>query len=122
MANRRFQRAQNLEREVKSIYCEFQLVGGVPEIIKALGVESVAKTATGDFKITLQDKYNRFMHMSGMLMSATADNLTFQVKAEDVSNSKEVDVYTLEDGTPVDPVDGDSVVLKFDLKNTSVEN
>lgn len=122
MANRRFQRTQAIEREVKQIHVEWKMVAGAPEIVKAMGVESVELTAAGDFRVTLQDKYNRLMGVQAMLKSATPADFTVQLKDETVATDKTVDVFTLTAGVETTPADDDSVIMTMWLKNTSVVN
>ena len=121
MANRRFQRSQALEREVKQIHAEWTMVAGEPEVVKALGIESIELTAAGDFRITLEDRYNRLMGIQAMLKSATAADFTVQLKDETVATDKTVDVFTLTAGSETTPADGDSVLITMWLKNTVVE-
>lgn len=122
MANRQFHRSQALEREVKQLFVEWTQASGDPVVDKALGVASVTKTGTGDFRITLQDKYNRLMGISAMIKSSTAEDITFQLKAEAVATDKTIDVYTLAGATETDPADDTSVIITLWVKNTSVVN
>lgn len=120
MANRRFHRAQALEREVKTLHVELTMASGAPTLTRNLGVESVARTAAGEYKITLQDKYFGFLNCIGTVVSTTAADWTVQVKSESVSTNKELEIFVSDAGTPSDPADGDKVLLSLELKNSSV--
>ena len=56
MANRSFNRLQAIDKELKIIQGQFTVAGsGVPTLVenKSVGIKSVARTAAGDYAITL---------------------------------------------------------------------
>lgn len=123
MANRNFNRFQALEKEIKSLYAEVTIgAAGAPTLVSAnsLGVSSISQTATGDYEITLDDKYSRLMHVSMVHESTTEEDLQCQLKEEDVLSAKTLSIFTLAAGVAVDPANGDKLRIKIDLKNSSV--
>lgn len=121
MANRNFNRAQNLEKEVKSLFVDIAIgATGAPTLTRGRGIASVSRTSAGLYKITLDDKYNRLMHVDIKQVVATAEDLTFQVKAEDVDGDKTIDIQCLAAAVATDPSDGSRLLIRIDLKNTSI--
>ena len=89
------------------------------EVNASVGVESVVISATGVVTVTLDDKYNALLHASVVSVgSATVDN-KFVVVSEDVANSKVV-VFQNVEGAAAADIDDCSILIKFELKNTSV--
>lgn len=123
MANRTFNDAQALEKEVKTLFAKISIgATGAPTLVKpgSLGIESVARSAQGDYLITLEDKYPALMGVQGILLDSSAEDITFQVKAEDVDGAKTISVFTNTAGTATDPSNGSVILLTIHLKNTSV--
>lgn len=119
MANRNFNRAQALEKEVKSLFAEVAIgASGAPTITKALGISSISRTGAGDYKITLDDKFVRLMHLSVTELNSSAQDLNFQLKSQAVSSTKEIEFFSLTGGTETDPASGSSLFIKIDLKNS----
>lgn len=84
------------------IYVKFTVgASGSPTLVTASspGVASVARTAAGDYKITLSDRYNALLAHSVSLVSSTLQSLGNQVKAESMS-SKTVDLYFYNSSVP----------------------
>ncbi len=121
MANRNYNRAQNLEKEVKSLFAEVSIgATGAATVVSALGIASVARTNAGDYTITLDDKYTRLMHVSVIQLDVLEEDLTFQVASQTVATTKLVKIICKTDATATDPSDGSSLLIKLDLKNSSV--
>lgn len=123
MANRTFNDSQALEKEIKTLFAKISIgATGAPTLVNpgSLGIASVARTSAGLYKITLQDAYPKLAYVTGIVLSSTAEDITFQVKAEAVATSKTIDLFTLTAGVATDPASGDVLLLKIDLKNTSV--
>lgn len=119
MANRIFNRHQSLEKEIKNLYAEVAIgASGAPTLTKGLGIESISRTGAGDYKITLDDKYVRLMSFHAIHLSATEEDLTIQLKAQDMS-TKEIDFFTLAAATATDPANGDTLFIKIELKNST---
>lgn len=120
MANRVFNKAQNLEKEVKSLFAEVAIgATGAPTITKALGIASVARDSAGAYTITLDDKYTRLMHVSVIQVDADEEDLTFQVTASAVNTDKTVEIVCKAAAVATDPSNGSSLLIKLDLKNSS---
>ena len=87
MANRTFNDAQALEKEIKTLFAKISIgATGAPTLVKpgSLGIASVARSAQGDYLVTLEDKYPALMGFKGVLLVSSAEDITFQLKAEDV--------------------------------------
>lgn len=124
MANRTFQDVQALEKETKHLYVKATIgSSGAPTLVNpgSLGIASIARTSAGLYKITLTDAYPTLLMVKSTLLSSTAEDLTFQVKAEAVATTKTIDLLTLTSGTATDPASGDTLLIEIVLKNTSVK-
>lgn len=123
MANRMFNRAQNLEKEVKSLFAEVSIgSSGAPTLVRGLGIASISRSSTGLYVVTLQDKYVRLMHASVQIMSASAEDAVSQLVSEDVDVAQTISFRIIKgsDGLVVDPASGDKLFIKIDLKNSSI--
>lgn len=81
---------------------------------------SVAKTATGVYTITLEDKYTALMSANVTFKAATAVNLVPQVVSDDVVSAKTVVVRLHASGTATDPSAVCTLNVCLILKNSSV--
>lgn len=114
MANRNFNRFQALEKEVKSLYAEISLDGaGAPTLVKGLGIASVALDS-GDIKLTLQDKYNRLMHVSVVEVGSPTLTAPVSVVSEDVDGAKTIVLSN------ADALASTKLLVRIDVKNSSV--
>jgi len=121
MANRNFNRFQALEKEVKSLYAQVSIgASGAPTVVKALGITSVVRNSAGLYTITLDDKYNRLMSVQVTVVAPTAEDLVVHLAASDVASAKTVQVRCLAAGVAADPASGDSLLIRIDVKNSSV--
>lgn len=122
MANRNFNRKQALEKEVKEIYADIAIgASGAPTLTEGLGIASVVRSAPGVYTITLQDKYNRLMAAQVSIAAASAEEIQSQLVSEDVSGAKTVVFRCIDTSTAeVDPDSGDRILVRLDLKNSSV--
>lgn len=121
MASRNFNRAQNLEKEVKSLFLDVSIgASGAPTLTKGLGIASITRDSAGVYIVTLQDKYVRLMHVDVKQLVASAEDLQFQLESEDVDGDKTI-VFRCVDstGTETDPSDGSRLLAKIDLKNST---
>lgn len=87
-----------------------------------LGIASISQTDTGLYVITLDDAYNSIKAAHAIHKSSTAEDLSFQIKAEDVDVAKTVSIQALAGAVATDPADGTSILVKLELKNSSVED
>lgn len=95
---------------------------GAPTIdtVNSKGVASIARTAAGDYTITLDDKYNVLLGASVMSLEAGDTEFNWSITAQDVSSAKTVQLSNLPGGTPTDPDDGSDLYVTLFLKNSSV--
>ncbi len=123
MANRTFNDAQALEKEVKSLFVKVSIgASGAPTLTQpgSLGIASVARVSAGLYRFTLADAFPKLLTVDGIVLSATAEDITFQVKLETVATTKLIEVFTLTGAVATDPANGDVLMLEFKFKNTSV--
>lgn len=122
MANRRFNRYQALEKEVKTLFADVAIgASGAPTLNSGLGIASVTRDSAGVYDVVLEDRYSSLLHVSVMQLEATAEDLTFQVESESVNAaSKTVKIQCKAADTETDPSDGSRLLIKIELKNTSV--
>lgn len=121
MASRNFHRVQSLAREAKIVYAKAAVASNVATINvnASVGVASVVISATGVVTVTLQDKYNALLHASVVSVgSATVDN-KFVVTSEDVAGTKVV-VFQNVEGAAAADIDDSDILIKLELKNSSV--
>lgn len=120
MASRNFNRLQALEKEIKHLHMEVAIGGtGAPTLTSGLGIASISRTSAGLYQITLQDKYVRLMGMSIMQLVSSAEDLVFQVQAEDVDSAKTISFHCLAGGVATDPSSGSKLFIQIMLKNTT---
>jgi len=122
VANRNFNRKQALEKEVKEIYADIAIgAAGAPTLTEGLGVASVARDSAGVYVLTLQDKYNRLMAAQVSILSAAAEDIHSQLEAEAVATAKTVTFRCIDAAAAeTDPASGDRILVRLDLKNSSV--
>lgn len=121
MANRSFNKKQSLEKEVKDLYVRVSIgASGAPTLVTPVGVASIVRNGAGDYTLTMQDKYNYLKYFEAQHVSSSAQDLHFQVHSETVSSTKTVRFLCLTGATPTDPASGKVLLLKLELKNTSV--
>jgi hypothetical protein len=121
MASRNFNRKQALEREIKEIYAKLTFgASGAVTLTTGHGVASAAKSDTGDYLITLRDKYVSLKMVEGTFIKSSGEDIRVQVKAEAVATAKTISILTLTGASATNPSSGAVLLLKFELKNTSV--
>lgn len=121
MANRIFSKVQALKKEVKVIAGSFSIAasGGAATKVTGLGY-SVAKSATGEYTITLEDIYNSVVSMNANLLAATAVDLVPQFKSQTVSTTKLVVINLNAGATPTEPAAACTVHFSLFLTNSSL--
>jgi len=111
-----------LERQVVALYAEVAIgASGAATLTRGKGVASVAKSATGKYRFTLQDKFARLLAVSGVVEKSTVAGLTLELVAEDVASGKTIDIATVDHTTPAytEPASGTVIWAKFELTNAS---
>lgn len=122
MANRNYSRQQALEREVKALFAEVSIgASGAPTLVRGLGIASIVRNSAGLYTLTLQDKYDRLMHMDVKQLVASAEDLNFQLAAEDVDSAKTVQFRCIAAAVETDPSSGSRLFIRLSLRNTSQE-
>ena len=110
MANRRFQRLQALQKEVKKLHVKITTDGsGDVTATSGTGITSAAHAANV-YTITLDDKYNEFLG-AAVLAGVAA---THHLNAEDISGAKTVAIEFSATQASTD------IHIELILKNTSV--
>lgn len=121
MANRNYNRVQALAKETKLIYAQVTIgASGAPTLVQPLGVASIVRNSAGLYTITLQDAYMALQYAHVEVVTPTAEDIQANVVAEDVSGAKTVQFRTTAVGVATDPADGDSLLIKLELRNSSV--
>ncbi len=121
MANRNFSTVQALNREVKIIAGSFSIAasGGAATKLQGRGF-SVAKTTTGVYTITLEDKYVALLSACATVKAATAVDLVAQIKSHDVASAKTVVIDLNAVATPTEPSAVTEIHFALFLRNSSV--
>lgn len=121
MANRNYNRRQALDKEVKDIYLQVSIgASGAPTLNRPLGVSSIVRNSAGLYTITLQDKYMSLRAVQIVQQAALAEDLTFQVTAEDVDGAKTIQFMAHAAAVATDPSSGSTLYIALQLKNSSV--
>jgi len=121
MANRTFQRMQALEKEIKNIYAKVTIgASGAPTLVSPVGIASIARNSAGNYTLTLQDKYASLKFARVTFLDDAAQDMNAQILAEDVDSAKTVDFVCLTGATATDPQSGQTLLIKLELKNTTV--
>lgn len=111
------------EVDVTHIYCRADIgASGAPTIDTSAskGVASIARTATGDYTITLDEAYSSLLWAGVIMLEADDTDIQVQMAAQDVSSGKTVQIICTAGATPADPPDGSDLYIKLELKNSSV--
>ena len=134
MANRSFNRAQALDKEVKFLFLEATIgSGGDPTLVenKSVGIKSISDTAVGEYDITLgvpggdADKYPALLFAQAVLLDAAAlstnGGMQFQIEAETVSSDGVIKLFAIRDtGAIAEIRDGDVLKLMIVVKNSNL--
>lgn len=117
MANRNFNRAQSLNKEVKLIAGRFD---DADASVKGLGW-SAANTGTGTYTITLEDKYPHLLSFTANVQSTSGtDDFKITIVGEDVDGAKTIDIEVDVAGTLTDLGTGDQIHFLAVLQNSSL--
>jgi len=80
----------------------------------------VTKTGTGEYTLTLTDKYNAIVNANLTLQAATAVDLVPQIVSQDVSGAKTVVFKLLTGATATNPAAVCRVYINLEMRNSSV--
>lgn len=122
---------QSLQRELKMVHMKVAIgASGAPTLNAAAsnGVASISRTSAGLYRITLTDKWSSLVGIeSHILYSSIEPVVKCQIKAETVSTTKLIDLWTLAATNSstttlaaTDATNGATLYVTFYLKNTSV--
>lgn len=101
------------------------LTGGVDQdftLTNAYGISDVTQVTTGEYKVTLEDKYVALRFFNALMVGTTNRDFVIQIKDYDVnpsSGSPYITFRTLVAGTATQLNDGDQIMGQIALKNTS---
>ena len=126
MADRAFKRnAGHLVGELITLYAEATIgASGAPTLVAANspGVASIAQNGTGDYTLTLSDRYGHLLGHNVSFRDSVAQDISEVIEDEagtDVS-SKTVQLNCFnEGGTATDPQNGSTMRILLFLNNTS---
>ena len=124
MANRTFNNVQALDREVKFIIGQV-LLSAAAAVSSIVGKGfSAAKTGTGLYTITLQDKYPSLLSAQFAVAEAGNSAVIAKLVSETVVTDGKVNIKTCpaNTGTPADVAAAVSVHFILALKNLSSTN
>lgn len=122
MANRSFSKVQSLNKEVKLIAGSFSIAasGGAATKVSGLGY-TVAKSGTGEYTITLSDRYSALVSAVATVQAATAVDLVAQIDNHNVSAATPVVVLNINAGaTPTEPAAVTVVNFVLVLQNSGL--
>jgi len=122
MANRLFKQfLYSLERQPVVLNAVVTVTGEGPNTITTdvKGLE-VAVSDTGEWTITLEDKYQALLNANITVQAATEADLTTQIKSEDVDGAKTIVFSTLAEATPTALSTGDKIYITLLLRNSSL--
>ncbi len=121
MADRNFNSKQALEKMVKELYANVSIgSSGAPTLNLSPGIASITRNSAGDYSVVLQDSYASLKMVEVSQIVASAQDLHFQLVSETVASTKIVRFVCLTGATPTDPASGSKLLIKFDVKNTTV--
>lgn len=102
---------------------------GAPTLSSGKGVASVSRVAAGEYKITLEDQYNKLLFANCNVVDADDEDpnsvgVISRIKSTAVASSDPhivVQFFDVTDGSAADPGDGAVVLCKIDLRNSTVD-
>lgn len=134
MANRNFfGNSYSLEVDHVTLWAEINVgASGAVSSSSGLGIASVTKESTaGQYTIALSDSYNKLLHAQIMLLDDTDSNpatvaIIGRVLSEDVASSSAPKIViqgvALDDGAAANFASGAKLLVKIELRNSSVTN
>lgn len=134
MANRNFfSNSYSLEVDHVTLWAEINVgASGAVSSSSGLGIASVTKESTaGQYTIALSDSYNKLLHAQIMLLDDTDSNpatvaIIGRVLSEDVASSSAPKIViqgvALDDGAAANFASGAKLLVKIELRNSSVTN
>ena len=134
MANRSFYpNHQSLEVDCVHLWAEINIgASGAVSSSSGLGIASVTKeTAAGQYTIALTDSYNKLL-WAGISLLDDADSdptsvaVSARIQSEDVDSDSAPELviqgYDVTDGSAANFANGAKLLVKIELRNSSVSN
>lgn len=92
---------------------------GAPTLVAAesIGIASIARSAAGQYTITLQDRWYSFITMRAILEDALAEDISFQIKSYDLA-AKTISFITRAAAADADPSNGARVRIELLFNDT----
>ncbi len=116
-----YNRRQAIEKEVKDLYLKVSFgASGAPTIVSGYGFVSITRNSAGDYSVVLDQKYYSLKFVEGIFLWSTAQDIRLQLKSEAINASNTFSFFTLTGASATDPSSGNSLLLKVEVKNTSV--
>lgn len=84
------------------------------------GISSIVRNDIGDYTIKLEDAFNKLRNVKAIRLNSSAEDISVQIHSETVASDKEVRLMFQSGTTPTDPADGTVVLVKLELKNSSI--
>lgn len=99
-------------------------LGGVTAVassfVSAVGCASISRDDVGEYTLTLSDKYYALKGVSALVKHSSAVDIRMQLKSEDVDGAKTIVFLLLTGATPTDLSASAKLMLKLELKNSTV--
>ena len=130
MANRDFKDFQAAEREVKRLYLKATIgATGAPTLVAAdsLGIKAIGRNGAGDYTITFgtpggdTEKYNKLLWAAGKLLDVDGEDIRVQIDTDNTSSAGTVLILTVAAASATDPSNGSTLMMVFDVKNSTVK-
>ena len=130
MANRDFKDFQAAEREVKRLYMKATIGGtGAPTLVAAdsLGIKTIVRNGTGDYTVTFgtpsggTEKYNKLLWADGKLLDVDGEDIRVQIDTDNTASAGTVLILTIAGASAADPTNGATLMMVFDVKNSTVK-
>ena len=130
MANRDFKDFQAAEREVKRLYMKATIgATGAPTLVAAdsLGIKTIVRNTNGDYTVTFgnpsgdTDKYNKLLWADGKLLDVDGEDIRVQIDTDNTASAGTVLILTIAVATAADPTNGSTLMMVFDVKNSTVK-
>lgn len=120
--------AATFEKAVVTIFGDVTIGGtGAPTLVaaKSKGIKSIVRNSAGDYTVTFQDKYNKFLGLAVSSIKATAPAAPLMsIKAVSVNAAGgatvEFVLYTAAAGTAAtDPASGEELLIEASFGNSA---
>lgn len=127
MANRLFnQFGATLEKGVVTLFGDVTIgATGAPTLVAAnsKGIKSIVRNSAGDYTITLQDTYNKFLSLWVGFQKATAaaaPNQTVKAKSLNATGGATIEFVLYNNaGAATDPASGEELFIEICVGNSS---